>query len=82
MNREAMIEEILLLEERARRRRRRGPRKERAKWMLDHLMPLDEWLATAGEERLNMCQDVLGGPVEFYQWFKAQLEKLLAEGGA
>lgn len=52
-----------------------------AKWMLAHLKPLDEWLATTPEEILHGCEDVLGTPVEFYHKFKAQLEKVIAEGG-
>ena len=55
--------------------------REKVKWMLAHLKPLDEWLATTDKERLNACSDILGEPVEFYHKFKAQLERLAAEGG-
>jgi hypothetical protein len=48
--------------------------------MLAHLKPLDEWLATAGEEKLNACRDILGTPVEFYNRIKAELIKLAAKG--
>ena len=56
-------------------------RREKVKWMLAHLKPLDEWLATTDKERLNACSDILGEPVEFYNKLKAQLERLAAEGG-
>jgi hypothetical protein len=44
--------------------------------MLEHLKPLDEWLATAGDEVLDMVRRVEGDPVASYHRFASLLAKL------